>query len=904
MAFWSRLRRTLCGDADDSEIAEEIEFHLAMKAREGHDPREARLRFGNPAAIREQTRAMGIFEWLESVLQDARYGLRQLRRTPAVTLSIVVSLVIGIGANTAIFSIVDAALLKSLPVTDPQSLRVIEWATTKGWPEELAHGHSGTTNGDPQGRMQASSFGPRLYREMAREQTAFISLIGFSDPQYSAVAAAGRAAERASLQYVSENFFDGLGVALLLGRPLTAQDDRLGQEPAVILGHRFWQRYFGGRSDVLGETLRVNGIAAHVVGVAPAGFYGNQVGRWGDLYAPLAARVLLSVHIREAMLGEQDGEWWVRMMARLKPGVEAGAAREQLAALYQRMVVPGGVAVAPERIPTLVIENGRRGFDAIGGGTSRALQILLLLVGLVLLIVCANVANLLLSRAVVRQRESAVRLALGAARLRLLRQQLVESLVLAAFGGALGLALGYWLAVTSHSAFQAVSSIGDFDLVVDGRVLVYTAAISVLTALFFGLAPAWRVAGTHWNEAIKSQSRSVLAGGLRLPRMLVVFQIGLCVTVLVAAGLLSRSLVNLKSVDIGFDRENLSYLSVNPWGAGYKAEQVGPYVDRLRRELAAQPGVRSVATMSVRLLAGGFSATAVYFPGRPAPKGDSHRVLMSRVSDGLFETLGIPLLAGRTLEPLDMRPDAEAAVVDEVFVARFFPGQNPLGQRFGTNPGDDNSHEIVGVVKGSRYDSLVRERQPTIYRPMVGGGMPGAHVHYVIRSSIDSQQLAPIVRRAAAAVDPNVPLEGFATQTALIDNLLRTERLLSFLSSAFGTVALILAAVGLAGLLAYSVARRRNEIGVRMALGAAPRDVVWMVLRDSLWLVAAGVLLGLPGAYAIGRGLESALFGLEPADPLTAAGALVTLAMVAAVAAWLPARRAAGIDPMVALRNE
>jgi predicted permease len=411
-----------------------------------------------------------------------------------------------------------------------------------------------------------------------------------------------------------------------------------------------------------------------------------------------------------------------------------------------------------------------------------------------------------------------------------------------------------------------------------------------------------RAARADWSDALKSQNRSVLAGRLRLPRFLVVFQLALCVTVLVAAGLLSRSLVNLKSVDVGFDRENIVYATVNPWSAGYPAEQVGPYVDRLRQGLAVQPGVVRVATIGMKLLQGGASWTSANIPGRPY-RDDAH-LMVNAVSDGLFETLGIPLVAGRTFEPRDLRPNAEAVVVDELFVQQFFPGRNPMGQRFGTGRDDDNSYEIIGVVKNSRYDSLRRETQPTMYRPTPAGSGPGLQVHFVIRSTADTGQLAQTVRRTAASIDPAVPVLEIETQTALIDNLLRTERLLSVLSSAFGAIGLILAAIGLAGLLAYSVVRRRNEIGIRMALGAAPGDVVRMILGDSMWLVGIGVLVGLPGAYAIGRYLESSLFGLDASDPLTAAAALAVLAAVAALAAWMPARRAARIDPMAALRDE
>jgi predicted permease len=902
MGLWSRLRRTLSSRTNYAEIDEELQFHLAMKARDGQDPRETRRRFGNLTTIREETRAMGILEWLESVMQDIRYGVRQLWAAPALTLSVIASLVVGIGANTAIFSIVDAALLRPLPIGDPQSLVVIQWESP-GWPRSIVDGHTGNMNGNPATRMQGSSFGPQLHRTISREQTAFAWLIGFSDVNDAGVSVEGRGAEQADIQFVSENFFRDLGVRPLLGRDFVAGDDRIGEQIVVVLSHRFWLRQFGGRSDALDQTVRINNVAARIVGVAPPGFFGIQIGRWSDLYMPLAARGALDP--RRANESENDRMWWVRQMARLKPGVEAAASLQQLSALYQRLVVPEGVEIEPAQVPVLISEPGGRGFDAIGGDRSRALWILLLLVGIVLLIVCANVANLLLSRGVARQREWAVRLSLGAARLRLLRQHLIESLVFAAAGGALGLGLGYLLAVSSHSVVQAVTSIGEFDLHLDLRILGFTAGVSILTALIFGLTPALRAAGAGFGEVLKAHSRSVVAGRMRLPRALVVIQIALCLTVLVAAGLLARTLENLKGRDIGFDRNNIAYASVNPWRAGYRPEQVGPYVDRLRAELAAQPGVLRVATAAGRPLAGGVSLTRANIPGRPYAENDqSSEVLVNQIGDGFVETLGLTLVTGRSLEPRDIRPTAEAVLVDERFAEHFFPNQNPLGQRFGTGRDNNNRYEIVGVVKSSRYDSLRRDIRPTMYPPWLPGEQSGRAVHFVIRSAIDAQQLGQIVRRAAAAIDPNVPISDFQTQTALIDGLLRTERLLSVLSTAFGLVALVLASVGLAGLLLYAVARRRNEIGVRMALGAAPTDVVRMVLRDSLSLVAIGVLAGLPGAYAIGQLLKSTLFGLEPADPLTTASALAVLAMVAALAAWLPARRAARIDPMTALRDE
>ncbi len=558
-------------------------------------------------------------------------------------------------------------------------------------------------------------------------------------------------------------------------------------------------------------------------------------------------------------------------------------------------MVPDGT----HKIPDLITLPGRRGFDGLNPRDAKALWILMWLVGILLLIVCANVANLLLARSVGRQRESAVRLALGAARTRLFRQHLIESGVLALLGGAAGLALGYVLAQSIHGLFQTGRDASNaFDLHVDLRVLGYTGALSILTAFLFGLAPAVRAARADFSGTLKAQTRSVMGGGLRLPRLLVSIQIALCLAALVSAGLLGRSLENLKWMNVGFDRDNLVYASVSPSRAGYSAERFGPYVDRVREELARLPGIVRVSPVSTRLLSGGGNNGRVNLPGRPWD--DQSRTNLNTVGEGFFDTLRIPVVAGRTLEPRDMRPDAGVVVVDEAFAKRYFPNENPLGRRFGLDPKDNNRYEIVGIVGSTLYNSMRRDTYPTIYQPY----RPGGTIHFAIRASIDAAGLAEAVRRAVASVDPAVPLTEFHTQTALIDRMLRTERLLGFVSGAFGVVALTLAAIGLGGLLAYAVARRTNEIGVRMALGAAASDVIRMVLRDSLWMVGAGVVIGLPCAYAIGRVLKTALFQLEPLDPRTVAMSFFALLTVALVAAWVPARRAARINPVIALREE
>src|SRR6266851_502248 len=908
MGLWSRLTRTIRGGRHSADIEEELQSHLDMDVADGRYPREARRRLGNVTLIVEETRAMGIIEWLDSALRDARYGLRQVRRTPALTMAVVLSLTVGIGANSAIFSLIDAALLKPLPVRDPDSLRIVEW-TNQGFPD-IASNINGDFNRLPGGRVQASSVGANIYRRLAREQSGFDTLMAIADPVPMAFTVDASPAEQVSLQYVSSNFFQGLGVLPQVGRPFRDEEDRIGQEPVVIVSDRFWVRRLGGARDVVDHVVHINSVPTRIIGVAPTGFFGLRAGQWTDVYAPLGARVAFApVQVSDVPRGEDDRDWWVRQVGRLKPGLSNAVATAQINGVFRNLIVPEGTTIESNQVPQLVMLPGRRGLNSLNPRDATALWILMLLVAILLLIVCANVVNLLLSRSVSRQRESAVRLALGASRTRLLRQHLIESGVLALLGGATGLALGYLLARSLHLLFQSGRDASSaFDLRLDPRILGYTGALSVLTAFLFGLAPAVWAARADVNDALKAQTRSVMGGRLRLPRLLVSIEIGLCLTALVAAGLLGRSLENLKSVDVGFDRENLAYATVNPWQAGYSAARVGLYVDRVREELSRLPGVLRVSPLEVRLLSGNGNLSRVSIPGRLSPiekgviaEGDGAN--QNRVGDGLLETLGVPVIAGRGIERGDIRPNAEAVVVDELFRRQFFPNENPLGRRFGFNPKANNRYEIVGIVRDTRYNSLRNDARPTVYLPYLPGELKRP-VHFAIRANIDSGGLAEAVRKAVSSVDPAVPLSEFHTQTALIDRLLRTERLLGFVAGTFGVVALVLAAIGLGGLLSYAVACRSNEIGVRMALGAAASDVIRMVMRDSLGMAGTGILIGLPCAYAIGQILKATLFRLEPLDLGTAALSFCTLFAIALLAAWVPARRAARVDPMTALREE
>ncbi len=888
------------------ELRSDLESEAAEQEAKGLPPDEARYAarraFGNPTMVSEQVRDVWGWTAVEQWLRDIKYGLRQMRKGPLFSVVLVLSLALGIGANSAIFSLVDAALLRALPVPDAQALRLIEWRN-HGFPGELCNMMTGDSKGDESG-MQGSSVSSRVYRELAQQQHGFASLIGFSDASMAAVAMNKQAAEQFRLQYVSANFFSGLGVPLQVGQPFSWREDRAGQPPVVILSDRFWRKRFAGRPDVVGQVLRVNNVPVEVAGVAGAGFFGLQIGEWVDLYAPLAAQAALSPESKlDRSFSDTDLYWWVRMMGRLRPEVTEAQARAELAALFKRLVVPAGVHVESEKVPKLIALPGQRGVDPMRADESRALWILFLLVGLILLIVCANVANLLLSRAVVRQRESAVCLALGAGRFRLFRQYLTESVMLAGAGGGAGLLLGYLLAQALHAFIRADMNIGGFDLHLSGQVLGFTCAVSLATAVVFGVAPAYMLTRASVNDALKANSRTVAGGRLRMPRLLVIAQIALSFAVLVAAGLLNRSLANLRRVDLGFNRANLVYVSVNPWSAGYAVEQVRGYVERMRGALASVPGVWRVATVELRPLSGDLVASTVNVPGRSYRQTDTASV--NEVGEGFFETLGIPLLAGRTFEARDMNKSSNAVIVDEQFARQFYGGRMPVGEQFGTSgPALTEPYRIVGVVKQSRANSVREAKYPAMFRPSATASHPGGRVTFVLRTGLEAGQVARAFRRVSATIDPAIPVIAIETQTQLVNALLRSERLLSVFSGAFGLVALILSSTGLFGLLAYMVARRRNEIGVRIALGASRHHVAAMVTRDAFVLLTLGLAAGLPGAVVIGQMLKHTLFNLHPLDPITGLLGLATMAAIAGLSSWIPARRAARIDPMAALRQD
>jgi predicted permease len=837
---------------------------------------------------------------LESILADVRFGLRQFLRAPTLTLAVVLSLAVGIGANTAVFTLLDAAILKPVPVPDPDRLLVIEWSNTDGFPAFVT-GMRGSSRTMPEGGMVSSSVSAALHRSLASESSGFETVLGIADADEVSAAVGGSSAEPVDLQYVSANFFQGLHIPLSLGRAFAQDEDRTADTPPVVVSHRYWRSRLDGSPSALGRILRVNGVDVRVIGVAPPGFFGLSVGQWTDLYAPLASRSVLD-RSAGGRTAEEPSSWWVRQVAVLSAEVPEAAAMAELNGLFRNQVAALAGTTTNASLPELRAKPGEQGIEVASDELRTALWLLMLLVGLLLLIVCANVANLLLARSEGRLRESAVRLALGATPARIFRQRLIESVMLALAGGTMGVTLGFLLSTLIHDLFQVGRNASDlYALQMDSRVGAFGVALSMAAALLFGLSPALRAAHAYRRNSLGVHSRSISVATLRGPKVLVSAQLALCLGALVAAGLLGRSLQGLTAVDLGFEPDRLVYATVNPSLSDFPAEGIESYLTDVQRSLEALPGIVSVSRLATRPLQGGGSTTGANIPGRPRAAGfdPAFAVNVNSVGPEAFETLGIRLRSGRTVDRA-----GNGVVVDQRFADRFFDGEDVLGRRFGTGaPSNDAEYEIVGVAENVVSYQLRSEPLPMFYVPHAGARTAGP-THFAVRTIGDPELLLGSIRTAVSSVDSSVPLTDLRTQTELLDRMLRSERLLAFLSAGFSVIATGLAAIGLAGLLAYTVARRTGEIALRMALGAAPGRMVTMVMRDSIKLVAAGLLVGIPCAYGIAKLLESSLYELAPADPVTMTASVLTLLAVSLGAAFLPALRAARTAPSAALRED
>ncbi len=864
---------------------------------------------------------------MQTLWQDLRYGVRVLLKTPGFSAIAVVSLALGIGANTALFSVVDAMLLKKLPVKEPERLVIFKSHSGR----EFSPGsYTGNNSRDPVTGLQTrTSFPYQSFVRMREQQSVLSDVFAFGNVNLN-VNADGMA-DVASGQAVSGNYYAGLGVPPLIGRTITESDDNASTSPVAVLSYRYWQRRFGGNPSVIGKQFNLNNVAFTIIGVTPPGFDGTmQVGSSQDVSIPIAWEPQVTPdRERSRMYGA--GVWWLRLMGRLKPGATLEQARANLAGAFHQSVIehrearqadaqqqnqPAIQALAEKDFPWLVIDSGAQGEMNTRGFYQRPLYLLLGVVGLVLLIACANVANLLLSRAAARQKEIGVRLALGASRWRLIRQLLTESVLLSALGGVCGLLFALWI----KDGLLVVSGWGGrgmraLDPQLDLRVLGFTLALCLLTGIIFGIVPALRATKVDLTPTLKDSARSSSAVSRSLlSKSLVVTQVALSLLLLVGAGLFLRTLLNLQRVEPGFNARNLLLFSVEPGLIGYRGEKLAQLYRQTTERLEAVPGVQAVTFSRMALLASGSSSRGLYLPGATAgPDGrikSSGEVYIHQVRENFLEAMGIPLMLGRPLKTSDDEKSPKVAVVNQTFANRYFPNENPIGKRFSTDSTKLNDIEIIGLAKDAKYTRQRDEVPPTAYLPYLQElrGLAGAT--FEVRTTGDPAASISAVRKAVSEVDGNLPLNNIRTQVEQAEETLAMERLFAKLLSLFGVLAQQLASIGLYGVLAYSVAQRTREIGIRMALGASRRDVLRMILRQGMTLTGLGVILGLVGAYVLTRYLESLmnltsmLYGVKLNDPLTYGVISVLLTLVALVACFIPAWRATKVDPMEALRYE
>ena len=829
---------------------------------------------------------------MNTVWQDLRWAGRLLAKNPGFTAVAVLSLALGIGANTAIFSTINGILYKSLPVRHPQGLRAIVW-TTRTLPQIpfLEGGYHDA----PSGGLCSGSFQYQTYLDFAERARGLSEVFAFSNFGESVtIGAEGRAA-RARPESVSGNFFQSYGVQVLLGRPITPADDRPDAPPVAVIAYPLWQRLYGLNPHVLGRTLTVHDTVFTIIGVLPRHYMAPLVGQEGvDFYVPLVAQPRLQ-HNRDE--DRWLNSWWVQIMGRLAPGADEAQVRASLEPLFSQTVKRAGAEI--DR-PGILLNEGLQGALRIRQGTAEPFWLLQIVVGLVLLIACTNLAGLLLVRGAVRQPEMAVRAALGAGRWRLIHQSLIESLILSLGGVGLGLVLSVWIRGIVSGVLLDLSSEQHFDLGMDARVLVFALGVGVATALCSGLFPAWRAGHADPATVLKAITGRG-APRLRLGKVLVTAQITMSVLFVMVGGLLCRTLINLYRIDPGYDTENLLLVPIDPDNSLSPPKDEQLFFDSVRQKIAEIPGVRSVALSDSTLTSGSGWSPDISIPGRHDHR--SHDALMLSVSEGYFATVGINLRQGRDFGAMDTEKAQQVVIVNEEFARVFFPEENPLGRFMAIRVAENQNEEyqVVGVCGNHPCGSVRQGISPVFYRPC---SQYRTSMICLVRSVLPPLSLVPAVRQAVADVDSSLPLEGITTQRLAIREFLRPQRLVTSLFGSFALLALALCCIGLYGLMAYSVARRTGEMGIRKALGARSRDVAWPVLREALVLSAAGIAIGLPVALAVGRLVRSFFYGIEPHDPLTVVGTVGIMVAVAAVAAWIPARRAARIDPMTALRYE
>jgi predicted permease len=903
----------------EQDLDEELRYHLNKEAQRniasGMTPEEARraaLRsLGGLEQVKEECREARGVQLIHDTSKDVRYGLRMLRRNPGFTLVAVISLGLAIGANTTVFTLVDAMLLKMLPVKNPQELVLFTWVSG---PKLMARAVWGPPTYDQDGRRVSNTFSYAAFRQFQDQHSTLSDLFAFQ-PLEQLNVRLGADAEIASGQLVSGEYYTGLGVHAALGRLVDASDDRTGAASVAVISHAYWQRRFGRDPAVVGATIEINNTPFTVIGVAPSEFHGTlEVGSDPDLSIPLTQEPLVRAGGPENSSLGDPSYWWLNVMGRLKPGVSAEQARASMEAIFQQSAAEGwsasGEPGGERDLPRLKLTSGSQGLTELRKEYSHSLLILVAIVGLVLLAACANVANLMLARAASRQKEFTVRMALGAGRLRMIRQLLTESILLSGLGAAIGLLLANWgrdLLLTLRPWGGDKLTV---DLKLDARVLGFLLGAALVTGVLFGLAPALRATKVDLTPSLKEGSKALGLSRSALRKALIVAQVAMSLLLLISAGLFIRTLRNLHHVEAGFDPVNVALFRVDPRLSGYKGEQIGALYERMTERIGTVAGVRGVTFSRHALLAGSWADSILTIPGRPESSGEDNGVHRLMVGPNFFGAMGIPLLRGRSVTGHEDASSGKVAVINKTLAQRFFPGEDPVGQRFifgrlldpKAAPDPGRVIEIVGVVGDVKYRSLRQPVPPTVYEPAAQSGI--GQMAFEVRTEGDPGRVIPGIRAAVREVDSKLPLFELTTQADLAEESLARERLFARLTGAFGLMAAVLASIGLYGVMAYSVTRRTQEFGVRVALGAQRGNILGMVMREALVLAGLGVLIGLGAALSVTRLVASLLYGLSANDPATIACATLLMITVSALASWLPARRATRVNPIEALRYE
>jgi len=892
------------------ELDKELRFHfeaqVADKVRAGIPESESRrltrLEFGGLEQIKEGCRESRGTMWVEALVQDIRYGLRQLRKSPGFTLITIVSLALGIGANTAIFTLLNAILIRPLPVQSPGELLLFGDGQAQG-----------STNSVPDGSWRLFSYS--FFQDFRQKNTSFSGIAAVDSGDFRTKASiAGGAYETAHVTLVSGSYFSVLGVPALFGRTIGESDDSLqAAGPVAVAGYTWFQRHFNGDPSALGKVIRIQSHDYTLVGVAAPGFLGTTVDQSTDLWIPIS----MQAFDRPGWKG-LDGKMFqsLYLIGRLKPGVNAAQASADTNLLFEQIMRSYlGPQPSKKHLDDLAharveLTPGGRGVSFLRHDFSLPLKILMAIVALVLLVACANIANMLLARGVARTREVATRMALGASRRRIVFQLLTESVLLAFIGASAGVALAWKASAMLLNMARPGPDPVPLNLAPDLRVLAFTLGVTVLTAVLFGTLPAFRSAALEFTPALKD-GRGSSSGSTRgtLARALIVGQIALSVLLLVVAGLFVRSLIHLYDVDTGFDKHNVLLFTLDSSTANlpHGSDEIRSAVleDQIERRVQTIPGVQSEGFAFFTFDQGGWTDLAL-FQGIPRTPANGENVSYNIVGNGFFSAMGIPLIEGRTFNPQDTRNSPMVAVINQTMARRFFPNSSPIGHHFGVgeSPEHPGEFEVIGVVKDAKYFELDDGTQMAAY--IACAQKSGFFGNFVVRYApgANRQDIVSRVRHSIAEINPNILVNSVNSLEEQVDRSIATQSLIARLSSFFGILAVFLACIGIYGLLSYSVARRTSELGIRLALGAQSHSLLWLVLRECLGLLLLGLVVGIPVALSSTRILKSLLFQLSPLDPTAIAIAVVAVASMTVAAAWLPARRATRINPTQALRAE